>query len=496
MQVAYVTAEVVPFSKVGGLADVAGALPLALHELGVDVSVFTPWYNRVEGEKNRISGNRVFATEISMGPLGKQPLEVYRGAFPGTAVPVFLFRNDYYFGRSGLYTDPSTGLEFDDGAYRFIFFMKACREFIHRNEYPVEVLHCNDSHTALLPALFSLESGGAGAAPRPGTLLTIHNIAYQGLYPPEILAALELPTRMFYPLSPFEYYGKVNFLKAGIIYADIINTVSERYAREIQESKEYGCGLEGILRQRKDDLYGILNGVDYAMWDPARDPLIPARYDSGDVRGKAENKRALLQAFNLRHIDPDRPVIGMVGRLVDQKGLDLLAPLLDLLAQTRACLLVLGTGLPEYHELFQAAALRHPDFLGVKIGFDNRLAHLIEAGSDMFLMPSRYEPCGLNQMYSLRYGTVPVVRATGGLADTVVPYNPATGEGTGFVFEPYDPAYLLKAIMEGIALHADQPRWLRLMRNGMEQDFSWRRSAFRYQELYRKAVLRRERHSL
>jgi starch synthase len=491
MEVAFVTAEIEPLSKVGGLGDVAGALPQALAGAGARVAVFSPFYGQIERARFPISRSSVFEREISLGPLGKFPLKVFLAELPGSDVPVFLFHNDHFFQRDGVYTDPATGEEFPDGAYRYIFFVKACLEFLRLARWRTDIVHCQDSHTALLPALLRLDPAGAAALASAGSLLTIHNIAYQGLYPPDILPALELPTDMFYPLSPFEYYGKVNMLKVGCVYADMVTTVSERYAAEIQESNEYGCGLEGILRQRRNDLIGVLNGVDYGAWNPATDRLIDAPYDPSNLEGKRANKRALLQAYQFPATDPARPVIGMVGRLVDQKGFDIVLPLLPKLASKGACLVILGSGLPRYQEQLEQLRKKYPGFLGVRIGYDNRLAHLIEAGSDMFLMPSRFEPCGLNQMYSLKYGTVPVVRATGGLADTVRHFDAATGEGTGFVFADYTPAALWAVLEEALAAYADSASWRKLMRNGMACDFSWSQAARKYMAVYRKVLQRK-----
>lgn len=491
MDVAFVTAEIEPLSKVGGLGDVAGALPQALAEAGARVAVFSPFYGQIERARFPISRHSVFEREISLGPQGKFPLKVFLVELPGSDVPVFLFHNEHFFDRDGVYTNPATGEEFPDGAYRYIFFVKACLEFLRLARWRTDIVHCHDSHTALLPALLRLDPAAAAALEATGSLLTIHNIAYQGLYPPDILPALELPTEMFYPLSPFEYYGKVNMLKVGVVYADMITTVSERYAAEIQETNEYGCGLEGILRQREGDLIGVLNGVDYRTWNPSTDPLIPSPYGPSELEGKRADKRALLEAFQFPEPDLARPVIGMVGRLVDQKGFDLVLPLLPKLASKDAYLVILGTGLPRYQEQLLALRKKYPRFLGVRIGYDNRLAHLIEAGSDMFLMPSRFEPCGLNQMYSLKYGAVPIVRATGGLADTVRPFDRAAGEGTGFVFTDYTPAALWAALEEALGAFADPAAWRVLMRNGMACDFSWSRSARKYVAIYREILARR-----
>jgi len=284
-------------------------------------------------------------------------------------------------------------------------------------------------------------------------------------------------------MGPFEFFGKVSFLKAGIYYSDIINTVSPTYAKEIQQ-KEFGCGLEGILKERSRDLFGILNGVDYNVWNPEVDNLIPHNYDINYIEGKLINKRYLLEAYGFHKADINIPVVSMVSRLVDQKGVDLVADILPVLSNERVILLILGTGLPKYHEFFIDAQKKWPHMLGVKLEFNNKLAHLIEAGSDMFLMPSLYEPCGLNQMYSMIYGAVPVVRATGGLSDTVTPFDAKSGKGNGFIFKPYAPDALLKELKKAINIFKDKNTWVQIVRNGMSQDFSWERSAKEYRKLY------------
>jgi len=486
MHVVFVTAEVAPFSKVGGLADVAGALPRALAREGARVTILTPGYGQIDRDRWGVSPDPVFSAWIPLGDAGVQPVEVHAARLPGTGIPLYLVGNDQFFNRPGIYTDPATGREYPAGALRFIFFVKACLELLAWRLPGADVVHCHDSHTAILPALLAAKFRNVPALARTGTLLTIHNIAYQGLYSRSVLPAMDLGPGPVGPLGPFEYYGQVNILKNGIMSDDLINTVSETYAAEIQASEEYGCGLEGVLRDRSRDVSGVLNGVDYAEWDPRIDSFIPYRYGPDDLGGKRENKRALLQAYGFEDPETDAPVIGIVGRLVDQKGLDLLLPILPELVLAGARLVVLGSGLPRYHEALLEAQGRFPGRVGVRIGFDNALAHLIEAGSDLFLMPSRYEPCGLNQMYSLRYGTVPVVRATGGLADTVSPFSRATGRGTGFLFEPYDSGALLGALREALALYRDPPVWRQVMRNGMAEDFSWDRSARKYLELYRR----------
>jgi len=294
-------------------------------------------------------------------------------------------------------------------------------------------------------------------------------------------------------MGPLEFWGKISFMKAGLVYSDVLNTVSETYAREIQESDEYGYGMEGILRERRNDLFGIVNGVDYNIWDPATDKLIPYNYSKDDLSGKLKDKRYLLERYNLPVKSRRVPLIGMVSRLADQKGFDILAEAINDIMSFDLQFVLLGTGEKKYHRLFTKIASDYPRRFGVKLAFDNALAHQIEAGADMFLMPSRYEPCGLNQLYSLRYGTVPIVRATGGLADTVKDYDPSTDTGTGFVFKEYSPSALLQAIDKAVSVFLNKTLWTKLMRRGMEEDFSWRVSAEKYLNLYRIAIGKRGR---
>lgn len=489
MHITFLTAEVVPFAKVGGLADVTGALPPALAEEGVKVSVFVPLYGDLRRAADRFGfvPFPVYARPVSLGPLGNQPLEVYQSRLPGSEVPVFLFHCERFFGREGIYTEPGTGREFDDAPYRYLFFVKAALEFLLHSGLRCDVLHCHDSHTALAPALLNLQYGWNEGLRETGSMLTIHNIAhvYQGKYSPDVLQAVGIPMDHFFPTSPFEYFGTTNFMKTGIHFADIITTVSERYAQEIRDLPEYGCGLEGILQDRSADLHGVLNGVDYSAWSPETDSLIPHQYDANSLGDKRKNKEALLEEFGFEKPEPGRPVVGMVGRLTDQKGLDLVMPIISRLVAREAYLVVLGTGQPEFEQALLHAAEEYPGRVGVRIGFDNALAHLIEAGSDLFLMPSRFEPCGLNQMYSMRYGTIPVVRATGGLADTVEPWNPVSSQGSGFVFEDYEPEALWCALQSGLDLYEDARSWMTLVHSAMARDFSWQKSARRYLELYR-----------
>ncbi len=325
-----------------------------------------------------------------------------------------------------------------------------------------------------------------------GTVFSIHNLAYQGNFPKSTFEKLGVSRDLFYPTSPFEFWGNVSFMKAGISYADVVNTVSKTYAVEIQSSSEYGYGLEGVLRTRSQDLYGIVNGIDYQVWSPENDKLIPAKFSREDLSGKTKNKKELRKQCGLPQLRRDVPMIGIISRLADQKGFDLLAEISDELLAGDLQMVILGTGDEKYHRLFTRMQSKYPKKISVNLRFDNSLAHLIEAGSDMFVMPSRYEPCGLNQLYSLKYGTVPIVRKTGGLADTIENYNPKTGQGTGFVFKDYDASELLNTIRLALEVYKDKKAWTKLMQNGMSRDFSWTASAKKYAELYRKATEKTE----
>lgn len=483
-----IAAECVPFAKAGGLGDVIGALPLQLDKLGIEVVIFIPRYRGIDLDKfgfkpHPIPGeNRV--------PFGWEhaTYDLHAGVLPGSSVKVFLIGNDRFFDRDGIYVDPQTGKDYLDQADRWIFFNRAVMEFM-QYEYPdVDIIHCHDHQTALIPAYLRKFYRRPGVFMQTGAVHTIHNLGYQGLFPREVMWRAGFDDAEFYPTSPFEFYGVFNFMKVGITYADLITTVSPTYALEIQESKEYGFGLEGVLRERSHELVGILNGIDDQVWNPATDPLIPANYSVADPSGKCEDKLALLREFRLNESRLDWPVLAMISRIDVQKGFDLVVTILDYLLEKDLFFVLLGTGNKETEGYLRTVVERHPEKASIRFEFENRLAHLTEAGSDIFLMPSRYEPCGLNQMYSLNYGTIPVVRATGGLADTIFEYDPLNGKGTGFRFDRYDPEEFRAAIDRALSLWANPSAWLSLMRQGMTQDFSWNRSAKKYVEVYDRVV--------
>ena len=485
-RVAMLSAEAVPYAKVGGLADVVGALSRAIADLGCSVAVFLPRY---AGLAIPEGGALELVAKIDVPIRGEDtPALVYalRGAEAPPHLATYFIANERYFGRPGIYNDPATGEAFPDNAERFAFYARASIEAMRALAFAPEVIHANDHQAALVPAYLKTMLAEDPFFAMTATILSIHNMGYQGVYEPEAMEIAGFPSDYFYPLSPFEFWGKMNFLKAGLQFADVITTVSERYAEEIQSGEEFGFGLQGVLNARREDLVGILNGIDVKIWNPRTDRGLAARYDAENLEGKGVCKAALLDEAKLPR-SPEQPLVGIISRLAEQKGFDLIEAAADRLFALPARWVILGSGSRRYEALFQGLETRHRDRLAFVKGFDDPLAHRIEAGSDFFLMPSRYEPCGLNQMMSMRYGTVPVVRATGGLADTVEPYAPGTEGGTGIVFGPYTPEALVGAVEGAVALYAEPRAMARVRRNGMARDFSWEASARKYLQLYRQA---------
>jgi starch synthase len=475
MRILFVASEGVPFAKTGGLADVVGGLSKALVQAGHEVAVFLPGYRGTPDAPVLLPSLTLpFDRDARFATLVGG--ELHQG------VRYFFLKQAEWFDRPALYG--AAGKDYPDNAERFGLFARAALEVAKLVWLP-ELLHCHDWQAALVPVWLRTVYRNDPVLHALPVVLTVHNLGYQGLFPPDVLEVLGLPQSLF-TMDGLEFYGQVNFLKGGLVFADWLTTVSRRYASEIQ-TPEFGCGLEGVLRQRRSQLIGIPNGVDYGEWDPEHDPFIPARYSAAQIDGKRICKAALLQHFGLPAGAVDRPVVGMVSRLVDQKGFDLLMEAGDRLLVEDALFVLLGTGQPVYEEYFRALAARWPHRVGVRIAYDNALAHHIEAGADIFLMPSRYEPCGLNQIYSLRYGTIPVVRATGGLDDTVEEVNPTTGEGTGFKFVDYRVEAMLEALARAIRAFHQPELWRRIQQNAMRQDFSWAAPAASYAELYARA---------
>jgi starch synthase len=474
MHIAFVASECVPFSKTGGLADVVGALPKALAGLGHQVSVYLPRYRQT-----KLVDPQTVVRSITV-PFDDK----YRFCSvvtAGSSAGVRFYFVDYppYFDREALY-GTSAG-DYPDNAERFALFTRAVLEASKVLGVP-NVFHCHDWQSALLPVMLRTLYGEDPAFREVATTFTIHNMGYQGLFPPDILPLLMLPWDLL-TISKMEFYGQVNFLKGALVFADFITTVSKKYSLEIQTT-EYGFGLEGVLRNRAATVTGILNGVDYDEWSPQTDKFTAAKYSPQDLSGKQLCKKDLLNAFGVTNADPKVPVIGIVSRFAAQKGFDLIAQVMDRLAREEMIVVALGAGDKQYEEMFQRLNKQFPNKIAVKVAYDNAIAHKIEAGSDMFLMPSRYEPCGLNQIYSLKYGTVPIVRATGGLDDTIEPWDARTGKGTGFKFTDYTGEALLATVKQALLAYRDQSSWQTLMRNGMSRDFSWGASAREYGKIY------------
>jgi starch synthase len=470
MRILMVASEAAPFVKTGGLADVLGGLPPALAALGHEVAVVLPKYRAVE----LYQGQRVY-DDLPVW-LGRTNYRSSVDLASRNGVLYYFINCPALYDRDGIYN--SAGKDYPDNHIRFAVLCRAALEVVRRIFRP-DAIHCHDWQTGLLPVYLRYSAPADPTFIGLKTLFTIHNLGYQGLFLPSILPQIGLDLSVFRP-DLLEFYGDVNLLKGGIIFSDRVSTVSKTYAREIQ-MPEYGFGLDGVLRERSNVLSGIVNGVDYSEWDPQTDPYLIANYSADQLAGKQECKRALLEELGLPVENMARPVIGIVSRLAVQKGFDLVAGIAaDLMAEDVA-LTVLGSGEPTYEQFFRDLAAAYPDRVGLGVGYNNPLAHRIEAGADMFLMPSHYEPCGLNQIYSLRYGAVPIVRATGGLDDTI-------DEDTGFKFYAYSGQALLDSLRTALVAFDDRARWQKLMRRGMRKDFSWNASALEYLALYQRLL--------
>lgn len=487
LKVLFVTPEAYPFAKTGGLADVSGALPKFLKALGCDIILIIPYYRMVKESGQPI---RYLAEEIEV-PFVNETLkaEIYKGLLY-ESVSVYFIGRDEFFDREYLYSTPKG--DYFDNAERFIFFSKGVLILAQHLGFLPDIIHHHEWQTGLISAYLKSIYKDDPFFSKTASIFTIHNIAYQGLFKKEKFLLTGLPVDMYNP-EGIEFWERINFMKAGIVYADVINTVSKKYSLEIQ-TPEYGYGLDGILRKRREDLFGIINGVDYEEWDPSHDPYIKANYTLNDLSGKKECKKDLIREFNLSPSLEKYPILGMISRLTDQKGFDILFEILDDLMSLDIGLVILGSGEEKYHKLFNQVSQKFPEKFGIKIAYDNRLAHVIEAGSDIYLMPSKYEPCGLNQIYSLKYGTIPIVRATGGLDDTIVDYDPVTKKGNGFKFKNYDSKEFLNRIKKAIEYYYQPEHWNELIKNAMNSNYSWERSAEAYLELYQRALEKKRLH--
>ncbi len=486
MRVVFATAEVSPIAKTGGLGDVCGSLPKALVKLGHEVAIFMPYYRQARQwfEKNGVTPYQLLPTQTIAWANWMAEATYLRATLPGTEIPLVLVANDFFYERDQIYARAANG--WDDFLLRYTFFSRAVIRGCELLDVQPDILHAHDWHTSLLPAYLHSGLRGDSHFAKTRSVYTIHNLMYQGAAGPDAFALTGLHSRYWAP-DAVEHYGTVNPMKAGILFADQVTTVSPTYSREIRTG-EFGAGLDGVLRHVSYKLTGILNGIDADEWNPMTDPLLAANYDAGMLGEKEKNKRALAKEAGFA-FDAKTPLIGAVSRLVGQKGFQLLIPILDHLLAAGAQIALLGSGEPELENALQWIAARHPERCRVWIGFDNALAHRIYAGSDLLLMPSIYEPCGLNQMYALRYGTLPVVRLTGGLADTVIPFDGTNlGEANGFGFAAAHPVELYLATWVAMLNYKDGDVWKILQANAMAADFTWDRSAREYERIYKLAA--------
>lgn len=485
MQICFVSSECVPYVKTGGLADVAGALPKSLAMLGHQVKVFLPLYESI----NTIEHDLVFAHELSNIAVGigdsTITFNTWYGHLPDSEAEVYLIDCPHYYHRPTVYTNDH------DEDERYILLQHAVPLILQRFNWAPDIVHCNDWQTGLLPVFLYEKYNWDSLFRQTATVMSIHNIGYQGRFHDSAIYKAGLSYDRYYPGGPYEFENSFSFLKTGLVYATVLSTVSETYAQEIQ-TPEYGAGLEGLLASRRHDLFGILNGVDTTDWNPQTDPFIAANYSLDTLDEKQANKRALLDEFGLGY-NPSTPTIGIVSRFASQKGFELLQLFLnDLLQHHDFQLIVLGSGDTNLENFFRWAAHAYPHKVGAYIGYNNRLAHRIEAGADMFLMPSRYEPCGLNQMYSLAYGTIPIVRKTGGLADTVHDQYETHGNGNGISFYDFTPHALYTSMLRAFDLYRQPEVWHAMQSRGMTTDFSWQASAEKYVHMYEEAIRRHQ----
>jgi starch synthase len=479
MRILLASSEAHPYSKTGGLADMVGALGKALAHLGHEVGLATPLYADVRERFNLQPAK--FPLDVPLG-IRRVQGEIWT-LQPVPGFTIYFIDQPEFYQRAGLYQ--KDGQDYPDNAERFIFFSKAVSELALHLPFQPELLHAHDWQAALSILLLHHTRRLAAWTAAPRSCFTIHNLAYQGVFPASQYPLTNLPWD-FFTHAGVEFYGRLNCLKAGIAFANAITTVSPRYAREIT-TEEFGAGLDGLLRQRQDLLFGILNGVDYGEWDPATDPAIPAHFGPEDVSGKRQNKGWLQAEFGLQP-RPDVPLFGNIGRMVEQKGVDILLGALEIAATQDFQFVLLGSGAPETQRAFQRLADRYPGKVSVRIGFNEVLSHRVEAGCDFFIMPSRFEPCGLNQMYSLKYGTIPIVRAVGGLDDSIIDPRENAARATGIKFHEYAPEALAKAMLKAMAVYGDGELLRHFRRNGMSADFSWERTAQEYVKIYERAL--------
>lgn len=489
LKILFVTSELFPFVKTGGLADVSAALPQMLTELGHEVRIMVPKYGAIDTRKYKIHdvvrlkdlsvkiGDKdvVFSVKSSFLPSQKVRVQIY-----------FLDNQEYYGSRKSLYSDPLTGAEYKDNDERFILLSKAVFELIQKLGWVPDIIHCNDWQCGLIPAYLKTANTLEPELTGFKVLFTIHNLAYQGIFPASVFDKTGLPKELKTEKGVL-HDGNFNFMKCGLLYADCINTVSEGYAKEILSDKVISGGLSSVLTKRKSDVFGLVNGIDYNIWNPEIDKFIPKKFSIKNIENKLVNKKVLVERFGLKY-DEKVPVIGIISRLHDTKGVDLIVESFEEMMKLNIQVVLLGTGERKYHTIFEKLNKKYQKKFACYLGFNDELAHLIEAGADMYLMPSFYEPCGLNQMYSSVYGTIPIVRETGGLADTVSRFSDKNEDGTGFMFKAYESKALIKELKRAVTTFDDKKVWCKIVKNGMKTDFSWQVSAKKYIDLYKTVI--------
>jgi starch synthase len=473
-KILFVSSEVAPYVSTGGLAYVAGTLPKALFNLGCDIKIVLPKYKSIDDKKFGLS----YVCELDKGGLLKV------SNLPNTNINVYFIQNDKYYNRDGLYGTHDG--DYPDNNERFIYFCRIMFEVLKKINFKPDCIHLNDWQCGLIPVYLRLISEKDDFYKNISTVFTIHNLAYQGIFSKETMELAQLPWDLF-TFDKLEFWGMFNFMKAGLVFSDLITTVSETYSKEIQNSHEFGMGLEGVLKERSKDIYGIINGIDYDEWNPALDKNLPINYNIASISKKLEVKKYLLNELNMP-FNVNTPVIGMVSRLDEQKGIDIFVSAIDDLMRLNVQFIILGNGERKYHELLKMLSEKYPDRISVNLRFDDKLAHKIYAGSDFTLMPSKFEPCGLAQLISFKYGTVPIVRATGGLIDTVKNFNANEGTGSGFTFTDYSAKALVDSIRRALEVYKNKKVFAKLIINNMKLDFSWKSSAEKYIEVYKRAV--------
>ncbi len=479
MKILFATSEITPFSRAGGLADVSCELPLSLAGMGHQVSIVTPKYRQARNVK---PPPKLLNTQLEV-PISwmKKTAQIFQSGI-SNQVTVYLIGRDDLYDREGLYGNEYG--DYQDNAERFIFFSRAVLELCLALDLSPDIIHCNDWQTGLIPVYLKTLYAQTPSLQSTASLFTIHNLGYQGLFWHYDLHLTGLGWELFTPKA-LEFFGQLNLMKAGIVFADILNTVSPHYRKEILTPAN-GFGLEGVLKTRETDLYAVLNGVDYQVWDPAKDSFIAATYSPAELENKKTCKSHLQESFHLKK-KGEIPVVAIISRLLDRKGLDLVSQIFPRLMELEIEIIFMGQGMEQYQSWVLEMVEAYPGFVGLEMGYNGPLAHQIQAGADFLLMPSRYEPCGLDQLYALKYGTIPIVRAVGGLEDTVEDYNPQTDRGTGFKFKEYEGEKLVQALQRALSVYRDKPRWRRLLQRAMSQDFSWGKSAAHYQTLFQKA---------